>query len=166
MPLHFQRNGYSISPPRYRPAWGRIFFAIIPICAIDGVEKLSNHHPAYQVNVVSADLLIVSHRLRCSDQSWQVSFHQRESYVHTIKDTFLAISFISNVFMACYVTGPTQHFCPHDLAAPFIASCCRPTLRATESDKADDSAVNFGFETFVDASDHKSVLNATSSKSH
>lgn len=35
--------------------------------ALDGVVRLLNHHPAYQDIVVSPGLLVVLHRLRCSD---------------------------------------------------------------------------------------------------
>lgn len=49
---------------------------------LNEVERLSNHHLSY-------------HRLRCSAQSWQMTFYQRELHVLTIEDAFLAISTIS-----------------------------------------------------------------------
>lgn len=42
------------------------------------VVRLSNHHPSYQDTVVSAVLLIASHRFRCPDRSWQWNSRWRE----------------------------------------------------------------------------------------
>lgn len=75
------------------------------------------------------------HRFRCSEQSWQVSFHQ--------------------LGLNTPYRSRKEHFCPHYREVPFIAFYSRTTFTTTGNERVEGTVVNFGLETFAEISTEK-----------
>lgn len=73
-----------------------------------------------------------------------IFFHDGCNTISTANDL------ISDTIITCYAINGGQHFYLHYRGAVFIVYTSQPEFRIRDDNRANNTAIDFGFETFVD----------------